>query len=429
MPVPNNFMLLISRQTRVCVIGSIAVALAFAGCSHNSPNSARGNSVPQIAIRGTIPAAASPKRLGAQADSAAILATARKVLVCQGNLYSLATITNGSFTASASRGAATALVFLDSSNTYLGNLFAGGLNMLPLTNLKNGDSTVIDLTTLTLSGTGVVPAHNPLGDEIMISGPEIEMLRAVGGYYESLAKNLDADNNGIPDVLSDRQLLINTLFNVTCGKYGVDGVAPVPTDTASKFITYSVRISADRPLIPQDSDVAFSGPVANPYPDIVRCGYAQMDGFLAFFQRQAQAQPAGSLPFEKGTYTVTLNGSDNYTLDYSNIDAKYFMAIAAPTLHTNSEGKLVSISVTYTLSDGSTVDPASFITNLQFLLHDSTGAMLGQYGSMYESIPTSSTITDFNDYTLPAPIDILRLLSVSVNYNDLLGNEYNTSWQ
>jgi hypothetical protein len=419
----------------VCMPGIVAI-LFFAGCSGLLPTNQNKNNntiVVPIAIRGTLAKPLAAKRGQTPGDSIAVLLAAKKVLVCQGNNYSLVTIVNGSFTATAAKGAATALVFLDSNNNYIGNLCASGLNMLPLRNLKNGDSTTIDLSTLTLSGTSVVPAHNPLGDEILVTESEIAMMKELGGYYEALAKNIDADNDGIPDVLSDRQLLINTMFIVNGGKFGKDSVAPIPVDTADRYINYSVRISGNKPLIPINQNVTMSGPVESPYNDISFGGYAQLDGFLAFFKRDTvmvPGSPLGSnlLPFKKGTYTITLNGTNNYTLNYSNINAKYYLVKAAPTLHTNSAGKLVSISVTYTLSDGSSIDPTSFITNLQFILQGSSG-ILAQYGSMYESIPTSNTITNFRDYMLPTPLDISLLQGVSVNYNDLLGNEYNTTWQ
>lgn len=401
----------------VALFGSMAFAMSMVSCNLFSNNN--NSNVVSIPIKGTI-ASGAAKLSNIQFDSVTSLAKARSVLVCQGFSYSLANIVNGSFTAYAPMGKATALVFLDSNNQYIGNLCAGGLNMLPLSNLKDGGNTVIDLTTLTLSGTSVVPAHNPLGDEILVSESEIAMMKELGSFYESLAKNIDADNNGVPDILSNRQLMLNTHFNINNGTYGINSVAPMPADSANISINYRVRISGNGPLIPPDSIVAMSGPLGDPYDDITFERYAQLDGFIAFFLRQ------GGLPFKKGTYTITLKGTNNYSLNYSNINAKFYLVTPTPTLHTNSAGMLVLISVAYTLPDGSFVDPTSFITNLQFQLHTSTGGM--SYGGMYEGIPTSSTITNFNNYILPTPIDISSLVSVSVNYNDLLGNEYDTFW-
>lgn len=38
----------------------------------------------------------------------------------------------------------------------------------------------------------VIPSHDPVGDEIEITPEETDRYRELGGYYESLAKNIDA---------------------------------------------------------------------------------------------------------------------------------------------------------------------------------------------------------------------------------------------
>jgi len=49
--------------------------------------------------------------------------------------------------------------------------------MLPLGDLKDGESTTIDLQSLTLDSTSVVPSHNPIGDEINITEAEVTRLK------------------------------------------------------------------------------------------------------------------------------------------------------------------------------------------------------------------------------------------------------------
>jgi len=97
------------------------------------------------------------------------LSDAKKVLVFNSTSYQLFNIEGSSFTAEALSGTATALAFLDEGNRYIGCLCAGGLNVLPMVSLKNVDNTVIDLSTLTLDGTSVIPANNPIGDEISLN--------------------------------------------------------------------------------------------------------------------------------------------------------------------------------------------------------------------------------------------------------------------
>ena len=116
------------------------------------------------------------------------LSDAKKVLVFNSTSYKVFDIVNNSFTADAVSGTATAIAFLDANNQYIGCLTAGGLNVLPLVSLKDGDNTIIDLSTLTLDGTSVIPANNPLGNSILLNNEEIAWYKELGGYYESLSK-------------------------------------------------------------------------------------------------------------------------------------------------------------------------------------------------------------------------------------------------
>jgi len=190
------------------VIMLVIISLLVFSCkkdNHDPENTDNQGGNQGIVIKGKIALTAALNNNGLKSGNTLSLSDAKKVLVFSGQGYTLADIVNGSFSASADMGTATALVFLDVNNKYIGNLFAGGLNVLPLDSLKNGKNTTIDLTTLTLSGTSVIPAHNPLGNEIIITQAEINCLKEVGGYYESLSKNIDANNDGVPDILSNKQ--------------------------------------------------------------------------------------------------------------------------------------------------------------------------------------------------------------------------------
>ena len=73
-------------------------------------------------------------------------------------------------------------------NRFIGCLNAGGLNVLPLVSLKDGDNTIIDLSSLTLAGKLVIPANNPIGDEIDLNDGEVNWYKELGAYYESLSQ-------------------------------------------------------------------------------------------------------------------------------------------------------------------------------------------------------------------------------------------------
>jgi hypothetical protein len=307
--------------------------------------------------------------------------------------------------------------------------------MLPLVSLKDGENTAIDLSTLTQSGDSVIPGHNPLGDEINISESEIAGYKELGGYYESLAKNIDANNDGVPDILNKTQLRISSHFSLYGGHWGLDSTPHSAFDTAQINMNYAVRIEGNISMAPANGNqVALSGPADSAYTDINTASYlADKDCFITFFRRPGENpvnSPQGPpfLPFKKGTYSFTLTGAELYTLNYSNIDARYYLVIAAPTLHQNAAGQVTSISIAYKRLDGTIVNPYNIVTCLQLQITDKNGGRT-ELGSLYERTKTDRTLTDYHNVTLQTPLDRALLVQVNVNYNDLLGNEYDVLWR
>ena len=350
------------------------ISMLIISCNkdNNSDNSG-------IVIKGTIPKGMR-KSAGSSTDGSLSLTDAKKVLVFSKYYYKLYDITDGSFSVSGQIGTGVALIFLDANNKYIGNLSSQGLNMLPLGNLTNGDNTQIDLSTLTLVGNSVIPTHDPLGNEIIISETEINSLKSISTYYQSIAKNIDADNDGFPDVLSNKQLVVSSIFARHSGHWGLNNTPPVINNESQCFINYSLEIQGGSGLTFSNENILLSGPADNPYSEITTWGSrlnpGDGSGFISTYCIQAKAPdgaPWGTsfLPFRQGTYTLTLDGNRSFTLDYSNIDAKYNLVIIAPTLHTNSEGKLTSITFEYKLPSGTVINPASMLTNVMVQCTDS----------------------------------------------------------
>jgi len=402
------------------------IALIFlVSCNKdNNPNNSG------IVIKGSIPQGMRKSAVSVT-DGSLSLSDAKKVLVFSKYYYKLYDITDGSFSVSGRIGTGVALIFLDSNNRYIGNLSSQGLNMLPLGNLTNGDNTQIDLSTLTLLGNSVIPSHDPLGNEIIISQTEINSLKSISTYYQSIAKNIDADNDGTPDVLSNKQLVVTSIFARHSGHWGHDKTPPVINSDAQCFINYSLEIQGGSGLTFSNNNIVLSGPAGNPYSDITTWGSrinpGDGTGFMSTYCIQAKA-PAGApwgtsfLPFRQGTYTLTLDGNRSFTLDYSNIDAKYNLVIIAPTLHTNSEGKLTSITFEYKLPNGNVINPASMLTNVMVQCTDS------QMHQFYNS-PHLTASSDLSVLNLDSPLDISSLNGVDVWYDDLLGNQYDIIWR
>jgi hypothetical protein len=390
---------------------SILILLVSCNKDNNTGNG-------MIPIKGTVSGTTKSKGMTSS------MTDAKKVIVFSKYYYSITDIVNGRFNVNGKMGSGVALIFLDVANQYIGTLSTRGLNMLPLGNLPDGENTVIDLSSVTLEGKSVIPSRDPFGKEITISETELNSLRTLDEYYESLAKNIDADNDGLPDVLANKELVLNTIFGLPGGNYGLNSKDPVLKPGGIK---YTLEFAGGSALTFSDGNIALSGPEGDPYSDISLWGYrinpGAERGFLASFGRSNNAGESMHPPFKKGTYTLTLNGSQNYTLNYSNIDATNSLVIVAPRLITNTDGKLVSITLDYTLPNGDPVEPASILTNVMVQLVDTNQKIIYENGSNRLTYKTG-----FSNAKIDTPADISKLMVVGIGYDDLLGNSYIISW-
>jgi hypothetical protein len=368
------------------------------------------------------------KTAGLKSTVSLSLSDAKKIFVVNidnGQLKSkFLDIIDGSFTDTAKIGVATALVFLDSNNQYIGTFSSRGLNLLPLSNLTDGENTTIDLADLTMVGNSIIPSHDPFGNEIIITDAEVERLKEIDGFFESLAKNIDADNDNILDVLNDKQLFIKTRFWLQANYWGLNESAPKLSDIDTVNLGYSIELDGAKGFS-RPNNIALSGPLEDPYNDI-STQFINENGDGGFY---AGISRTGGL-FKKGTYTVNIDGN-NYTLDYSNIDSRQNLLFVLPTLHTNNQGQLVSISLEYRLPDGTSIDPVNIVTDVMIQLNDDLGNQF--YNSPWlknkdASIEGCNCVNGLFSYTLDVPIDISRLLKITIPYNDLLGNTYFINW-
>jgi len=410
----------------------ISVSILLSSCTKDKENDQNPNNS-AVTIKGTIPAKI--KSAAGYDENTVSLSDAKKVLVFSKYYYKLYDITDGNFSVNGQIGSGVALIFLDANNKYIGNLAAHGLNMLPLGSLSEAENTVIDLSALTLVGNSVIPSHDPFGNEIQITEAEISRLKVLDSYYEAIAKNIDVDNDGNPDVLADKQLVIYTMFTIYGGRWGLNNTAPEPTDIDHYFVNCMLEFGGGSALTFTDNQIMVSGPVEDPYTDIKLWGYMKAPqcggdrAFISSFCRETQAPedaPWGSafLPFKKGTYTLTLDGTRNFTLSYSSVDMQYNLVIVSPTLHTNSEGKLTSITFNYKLPDGTSINPSSVLTNVMVQLSDN------QYNQFYVNDKTKLTsLTGFTELKLDTPLDISSMHHIDLWYDDLLGNQYDIIWR
>jgi hypothetical protein len=281
-------------------------------------------------------------------------------------------------------------------------------------------------------GTNVIPSHDPFDKEIIISDPELNSLKVLSKFFESLAKNIDADNDGILDMLSDKQIYIKSQFIILGGKYGLNSQEPSIADTAASTIQYNTYINGALGFTCPTS-ASLSGPEGDPYQAIYTGHLQSLDnnghGFGTGFGIGNQPGIENQ-SFKAGIYTLTLDGKP-YTLSFSNIDAKFNLVFAAPTLITNAEGKLISISMSYLHSDYTAVDPENILTDLMIQINDTVSTRIFDtpWLKSKHSTHVGNDVVGLYTFTLPSPVDISGIGFIDIVYNDLLSNLYFIQWR
>lgn len=402
----------------------LLLALIFSACDEHFFDR-------KITIKGKISASSKIQTARVRSEQQTYtLADARKALIFYGNEYNLVTIgSDGTFSGKAPVGSATVVAFLTSDNQFIGNLFVGGMNVLPLVGVAD-DLTTIDLSTLTLVGNRVIPAKDPVGNEINLSGEELTFMQQVSTYYESLAKNIDMDGNGNPDIIDGNMVLPNSLVYVTVGRFGQDMRAPALLDKSQFRIDYSMRIEGKKSLYNSNFSPELTGPAEAPYSNIKSQVNSAPDCFIAMFNRSDFTLPQGVkntyLAFQDGVYTFKLSGDHSYTFTHINVDMGNSMVIVLPTFHTNN-GYITEVSYEYKLVDGTVIDPRKLLSSYVRIQLNSA-----QYNQLYEGyhLYGAYNLEGYDYYTekINTRVKMSDVNGVGLAYIDLLGNEYQINW-
>ena len=400
----------------------LTVCLLFTSCG-------LFDSQKMIAIKGQL---SGPSKVNGQKVKSTVptLAEATKVLVFYGNTYSLTNITNGSFTTEAPEGSASCLVFLDANNRFIGNLFAGGINVLPLVNM--GDASSIDLSTLTLEGTRVIPANDPIGSTIQLTAQELDFLNNVGVYYQTLAKNIDMDNDGSPDIINGDQIRINSVINMRAGTFGTDTKAVQMLLQTSFVVNTALRIAGDIKMFDKNFTSVFSGPAGAPYTDIQTSWSTQaQDEFIVMFSRMDQPGGLGqypSRPFADGVYSFQLNKNQLYTFNFSIINMQNNLMIIKPTIHMDKNTNISKISYEFVFPDGTTANPRNLIQGyIRTQINGSNGTQLYEGHHLYGTFSAGENYDYYNE-TIGTKIKLSDVSQCNFAFIDILGNEYEYSW-
>ena len=385
--------------------------------------------IEKIRLKGQISAAAmAPNSLSKVPTAGYTLADAAQVLIFYGSDYDLVTInSDGSFSGRAPLGSASCVAFLTENNQFIGSLFVGGCYLLPLVGMDD-DVKEINFSTLTLSGTRVIPANDPIGTTILLTDAELDFLREVDSYYEALAKNIDMDNNGTPDVMENKRIELYETNSFKGGTWGTDTQNPILTEPSQITLDYGIHMVGPNAWLSNTANAVaenaqLSGPASNPHGDIINSGNSYINNKefkLNFARRSSNQQPMTYLPFDDGVYTLSIDNKE-LTFNYIQVNMSNYLILAVPTLHINSSNQLTSISIQYQLPDGSPVVPRNVMSSgvdVRFANQEILTSTNAKYDDDY----------DYYTVELENPVDMNSLQDLSLSYFDILGNQYGVSW-
>ena len=385
--------------------------------------------IQKIKIKGEIPATL--KKSASNSSESFTLSDAGKVLIFYGRDYDLVNInSDGTFAGRAPLGSATAIAFLTDSYEFIGNLFIGSINFLPLVGVEN-DVTIIDFSTLSMQENKIIPSNNPLGNEIVLSPDEIRFMEDVGSYYTSLSQNIDMNNDGTPDIMQNALIEINTSQNLFAGKWGQNEEDPELLPIDQIFFDYSIHIVGPNELLNSTENslaenATLGGPAINPLSNIQNTGnsYINNKEFKLNFGIQNNGKTE---PFPEGVYTLSIDNKQ-YSFSYTNIDMLNAWVAVIPRFITNSEEEITNIELEYRFLNGVEVDPRKlFKTGIQVQLNGSDYNQLLEIRSS-ESSPTDPAYNYYN-IVLDQVFKLSEISGISLIYTDLFGNEASCSWQ
>jgi hypothetical protein len=159
---------------------------------------------------------------------------------------------------------------------------------------------------------------------------------------------------------------------------------------------------------------------------------SQLNEFILIFQRnnpQMGPNQPNTLPFADGVYTFQLSKTRQYTFNFTNINMQNYMMIIKPTIHVDKDGYITKISYTFVFPDGNPANPHNLIQGyIRSQINDF------KYNQLYEGHHLYGTFTaddsyDYSNETIPSKIKLADVSGCNFAYIDILGNEYEFSWQ
>jgi hypothetical protein len=392
----------------------IQVACGGGGTSSDSPQSS-GPSNGKITLSGHFAATSSAAGGSVTSKIALDASTVSKVIVfdTQG-LYSTAPVTGGSFSIPVDVGAPVGMIFVGSTNNYLGYLSLGnGISSLPMTDVKEG-VTSIDLQTLSASGDMVTPGHNPLGAELPLSSADQAAFAQCNSLFDSMVKNPDVDGNGVIDLLEGSFYRSSLAYGVTPmssnGSY-----TPVIGSLAIQHFNLSVMSSDGSDSGPTTVTGPTGSGLTNAACSVTVSGSQVYYGVYSNLGSSPTPVPVA------GDYVFTTSKGKTITITVPDqSDANSRIVVAVPTV-TVSSGTINRIDWRYQMASSTeTLSPSALIDNLIIAIDHPLGSRV--YNS--PGLPSSTTSHTPTNQTIPWDSST----NLDMAYTDVFGNHYVVSF-
>jgi hypothetical protein len=358
-----------------------------------------------LVLKGNIPAlykSGALKLNSSNADSV----IAKVIVFYPKGSYNIAEVKDGKFSIGVQTGTPAFLVFAGASDNYLGYLrLREGFESIPLVKVDENIST-IDLQDIFLSNKVGSPSHNPLGNEIMLTEEEQQILSFLDDFFYPIVKNPDVDGNGKMDFLENKFYRLQILWFYRGGSFG-NNLTPgfsIPL----QYDGWRLAFSAQESNQPQSVNFYFPWNLSSPLPSEQTRLISEWNTMVYFSPLITQSLPIGGI-YKVAYKTMTLNFE---IPDQSS--ALNNVPVIVPTVSLNNDSTIKSISWSFINPNGmGTIDPTSFATVVNFGIESSV--------ANYESPNVEASNYQ---YTINQVINWSSVTRVWIAYHDLYDNHY-----
>jgi hypothetical protein len=327
--------------------------------------------------------------------------------------------TNGNFSVNVERKPC-GLIFLDDSNRIVGYLsLSSGIEALPLMMIDNAVAQ-IDMKDINIQDGIGTPQHNPIGagGEAEMTPDELAAYKLQSALFSTIIRNLDMNNDGVIDVLSDRPywLMCTVDFNggiADTTDPGDSGTTPSLNVFHFNFSDYHIQTGT------LQADLVT--------PDALH--FASHEVGLYTFMKNGQPGTTASMyhwvlqgtswnSFVSGSYLITYDANRQITFNIASpLNAENYI-VAAHLWYESSGTKISKVHWKWEMQNGSPIDATRLLqkdVNLQF----GYGVGVARQGNYHITSANAACAVDE---------DAASLQVIGLFCNDLFGNQQVTNY-